>query len=161
MNNNIYRKSINDISPIIYEIVSAGGSVRLDVKGNSMKPLLRSERDSVVLKKVSDIKKYDVVLFRTQNGRIALHRIIDIDDSVYTIAGDNQFRFNYDVKHDDLIAKAVEFHRGKRCLNETQINRFGAFWFAVYPLRRITRKGLSWIKRHLPACIRSFIDKYR
>jgi len=160
MSNNVFRKSISDMFPVIYDIVSSGGSVKLDVKGNSMRPLLRSERDAVILKKADVIKKYDVVLFKKDDGSIALHRIISIKDSSYTIAGDNQ-GLDFGIKHDALIAKAVEFQRGRHCISEKQIRSFGRFWFAIYPLRRISRKGLTWIKNHLPACIRSLKNRFR
>ena len=64
MINNTSRKSISAMSPIIYDIVSCGGSVRLDVKGNSMMPLIRDEKDAVLLKKPEKIQLYDVVLFK-------------------------------------------------------------------------------------------------
>lgn len=161
MNNYTSRKSITAMSPIIYEIVSSGGSVRLDIRGTSMMPLLRSERDAVLLKKAENIVKYDVVLFKKKDGKIALHRIVDIKDDTYTIIGDNQYKFDYAVSKEALIAKAVEFHRGNHRIGETTIRVFGLMWYATYPLRNFTRKGLTWIKRHLPACIRSLKNKFR
>lgn len=149
------------MSPIISEIVLSGGSVRLDVKGNSMMPLLRNERDAVLLRKADSICKYDVVLFKKSDGKIALHRIVDIKDDTYTIIGDNQYRFDYEIRKEDLIAKAVEFIRGKHRISEKQIRSFGVFWYATYPLRNFARKGFTWIKRHSPACIRSLRNKFR
>ena len=161
MSNITSRKSISDMAPVIHEIVSAGGSVRLDVKGNSMMPLLRSERDAVLLKKAENIQKYDVVLFKKKDGKIALHRIVEINDDFYTIIGDNQYKFDYKIHISDLIAKSVEFYRGKKRINERQIRTFGTMWYATYPLRKFVRKGFSWIKRHLPDCIRSLKNKFR
>lgn len=158
---NIHRKSINDMSPVIYDIVQSGGSVRLDIKGNSMLPLLRSEKDSVLLKKAENIKKFDVVLFKNSVGNIAIHRVVKIDDDSFTIIGDNQYTFDCNIRHDRLIAKAVSFYRNGRCIGEKRIRLFGAFWFMLFPLRRIARKVLLWIKRHLPACIRSLKNKSR
>ncbi len=161
MNDSSSRKSITAMAPIIFEIVSAGGSVRLDVKGNSMMPLLRSERDAVLLKKAEDIARYDVVLFKKADGKIALHRIVDIKDNTYTIIGDNQYKFDYAIPKEDLIAKAVEFHRGRHRIGEGQIRAFGAFWYTTYPLRQFSRKGFKWIKRQSPACIRSLRNRFR
>ena len=149
------------MSPIIYDIVSCGGSVRLDVKGNSMMPLIRDEKDAVLLKKADNVQLYDVVLFKKGNGRIALHRIVEITNDTYTIIGDNQYRFDRNIRYDQLIAKAVEVQRGKRHIGEDSIRKFGAFWYATYPIRNFTRRGLGWIKRHTPACIRSLRNKFR
>ncbi|MBQ6999157.1 MAG: S24 family peptidase [Clostridia bacterium] len=161
MSDNISRKSIQDMAPVIYEIVSAGGSVKLEVKGVSMMPLLRNERDSVLLKKADNLSLYDVVLFKRANGKIALHRIVEINNDTYTIIGDNQYRFDRNIKQADLIAKAVEFHRGTKRIGENGIRKFGAFWYTTYPIRNFIRRGFSWIKRHLPDCIRSLRNKFR
>lgn len=161
MNNTTSRKSITDMAPVIFEIVSLGGSVRLDIKGNSMMPLLRSERDAVLLKKAENIIKYDVVLFKKKDGKIALHRIVDIKDDLYTIIGDNQYRFDSNIPSDALIAKAVEFYRGKNCIGEEQIRAFGMLWYTTYPLRNFIRRSFSWIKRHSLAYIRSLKNKFR
>lgn len=161
MMQNVHRKSIKDIAPVIYDIVSSGGSVRLDIRGNSMMPLLRSEKDSVLLKKADSIEKFDVVLFKNDSGTIALHRVVDIVDDSFIIIGDNQYAFDIGIKKDNLIAKAIEFYRSGKCISEKQIRLFGAFWFALFPLRRIARKVLIWTKRHLPACVRSPKNKFR
>lgn len=161
MIDNTSRKSITAMSPIIYDIVSGGGSVRLDVKGNSMMPLIRDEKDAVLLKKADNIQLYDVVLFKKDDGRIALHRIVEITDDTYTIIGDNQYRFDRNIEKDWLIAKAVEIQRGKRRIGLKSIRKFGAFWYSTYPIRNFTRRGFRWIKRHMPACIRSLKNKFR
>ncbi len=158
---NTHRKSINAMVPVISEVTSAGGSVRLDVKGNSMWPLLRSEKDSVLLVKPDNIKKNDVILFRRFDGKIALHRVISLTDDHLTTIGDNQYVFEGNVDKSSVIAKAIEFRRGKKRLDEKYIRNFGVIWVAIFPLRRVTRKGLSWIRRHSPACIRTYIDKFR
>lgn len=161
MSNTVSHKSISQMSPIIYEVVSSGGSVRLEVKGKSMMPFLRSEKDSVLLKKADNIKKYDVVLFKKHTGKIALHRIVHIDDGIYKIVGDNQYRFDTNIKKEDLIAKAVEYHRGKLRIGETEIRTLGMLWYATYPLRNFLRRGFRWIKRHSFACIRCLKNKFR
>ena len=158
---NVFKKSIIHIAPVISEIVSNGGSVKLEVKGNSMMPLIRDEKDTVLLKKADDVKKYDVVLFRKKDGNIALHRIVESNDSQYTIIGDNQYRFDCNIKHDDLIAKVSQLDRGKHSIKEEQIRWFGMVWYATYPLRNFTKRGFRWIKRHFFACIRCLKNKFR
>ena len=54
--------SINDIMPLIEESIKAGQSVRMQVSGISMTPILHDIRDTVVLEKAKEIKKYDIVL---------------------------------------------------------------------------------------------------
>lgn len=159
--NKTHRKSINALVPIISEVTSAGGTVRLDVKGNSMWPMLRNEKDSVLLAKPENIQKYDVVLFRRCDGRVALHRVIRAEGDTFTTVGDNQYIFEGNVDKSSVIAKAIEFRRGKKNIDEKHIRSFGVIWVALFPLRRFVRKGLSWIRRHSPACIRTFADRFR
>lgn len=154
------RKSIGAMAPVIKEMVDGGGSVRLEVKGSSMMPLLRSEKDAVLLKKPDNIRRFDVVLFKKADGRIALHRIVKIGE-LLTIIGDNQYSFDRKIPKSDLIAKAAEFHRGKVRIGERKIRAFGAFWFALYPLRRISRKGFIWIRNRFAACMRFLRSKFR
>lgn len=160
MNKVSARKSIGDMAPIIEEIVKSGGAVRLDVKGTSMMPLLRNEKDAVLLKNPDNVRRFDVVLFRKADGRIALHRIVKIGD-FYTIIGDNQYSFDCGISQCDLIAKATEFHRGHHRISEKKIRAFGAFWYSIYPMRRLSRKGFLWIRNHLSACIRFLRNKFR
>ena len=59
-------------------MLAEGREVQIRMKGHSMRPLLRSERDQVVLTPCADparLQPGDVVLFRCC-GRHILHRIV-------------------------------------------------------------------------------------
>lgn len=62
-------------------MLAEGHEVQIRMKGHSMRPLLRSERDRVVLAPCTDparLQPGDVVLFRCE-GRHILHRILRIE----------------------------------------------------------------------------------
>lgn len=62
-------------------MLAEGHEVQIRMKGHSMRPLLRSERDQVVLTPCADparLQPGDVVLFRCE-GRHILHRILRIE----------------------------------------------------------------------------------
>ena len=62
-------------------MLAEGREVQIRMKGHSMRPLLRSERDQVVLTPCADparLRPGDVVLFRCC-GRHILHRIVRRD----------------------------------------------------------------------------------
>lgn len=62
-------------------MLAEGREVQIRMKGHSMRPLLRSERDQVVLTPCADparLQPGDVVLFRCE-GRHILHRILRIE----------------------------------------------------------------------------------
>lgn len=73
------------------EIESKGYIVYTNV-GDSMMPLLRQNKDLMVIRKITEpLKKNDAVLFKRPNGAYVLHRIIKVCGlGQYRIAGDNR-----------------------------------------------------------------------
>ena len=70
---------LDELMPLISERLSAGGSVRFSPHGTSMLPMLKDGRDQVVLSPLPDkLKKYDLPLYRRENGQYVLHRIVKV-----------------------------------------------------------------------------------
>ena len=67
------------------------GRIIFTNRGLSMLPLLRQNRDVLVIDKRGEerMKKYDAVLFRRDSGQYILHRILKLLDGGYYIVGDN------------------------------------------------------------------------
>lgn len=74
----------------VEEELSRTGSVRFRVKGVSMQPLLRNERDEVEVRPVdpATVKPGDILLFHYR-GRHVLHRLMRRDGMTYYLRGDN------------------------------------------------------------------------
>lgn len=69
-------------------MLDEGCEVEIRMKGHSMRPLLRNERDKAVLAPCTDPSRLqcgDVVLFRSGNRHI-LHRIVGTDNRAGTVA---------------------------------------------------------------------------
>lgn len=77
----------------IEQIIGAGGRIQLRIKGHSMKPFLRNERDIVHLSPASraNLRRGMVVLFRYR-GRHILHRIRRIEGNKAEMKGDGNYR---------------------------------------------------------------------
>ena len=74
----------------VTSLLAEGQEVVLLTKGGSMMPFLRSERDSVALRKLEKVEVGDIVLAHLGGGRYVLHRIIAIDgDNVTLTVGEN------------------------------------------------------------------------
>ena len=78
------------------DIINTEGKLVWKIQGVSMLPLIKQDRDIVVIRKISDeLKKYDVVLFKrhnlkTEKDDYVLHRILKVNgDGTYYIVGDN------------------------------------------------------------------------
>ena len=102
---------MKDIFPVIEEGIKNGGRFRFYPKGASMLPLIRQGKDSVVFASADDVKKYDIVLYRRDEGKLVLHRIVEKDKNGYIMCGDGQFWFEKGIKEEQLLAKVVGIYR--------------------------------------------------
>lgn len=89
----------------VEEIIAEGGSVEMTVKGFSMRPFLRNERDVVVLAPLAgrQLCVGMVVLFRYRGGYV-LHRVRRIEGENLTIEGDGNYRIQEMATTKDVVA---------------------------------------------------------
>ena len=147
-----YVTRLDALMPLIRERLEAGQTVRFSPMGISMLPMLRQGKDSVVLSPVPEkLKKYDLPLYRRPDGQYVLHRIAEVGDT-YTCIGDNQFRMEPGVEHGQILALVTAFYRGERKWEVTSplYRLYCRFWHYSRPLRRFWRRGMGWLRRHLP-----------
>lgn len=90
----------------VERMIAEGDSVIIKVKGNSMRPLIRSDRTSVRLSPcdVSTLELGDVVLFRYR-GRHVMHRIIERREDDLLLAGDGNYKQVERCRLGDVVAK--------------------------------------------------------
>ena len=97
--------------PLILERLASGETVKFTTRGNSMRPMLDNGKDQVILSPLPEkLKKYDLPLYRRDNGQFVLHRIVEVGET-YTCIGDNQFDLETGVCYDQMIALATGFVR--------------------------------------------------
>jgi len=92
--------------------IAEGRSVRFRLKGQSMFPLLRNERDEVVLYPCGEEELYpmDVVLFRYQ-GRHVLHRILRREGNLLYLRGDGSYVAKEKCTTAEVVGKVLEVIR--------------------------------------------------
>ena len=143
---------LEQLLPLIQEQLNAGKSVRFSPRGISMLPMLRQGMDSVVLSPLpGKLKKYDLPLYRRENGQFVLHRIVKAGET-YTCVGDNQFVLESGLRQEQMIAVVTAFYRGNR---EVKVNSCGyqiyvRLWHLSRPIRHLWRRGIGWLSRHIP-----------
>lgn len=83
--------------------------------GDSMMPLLKENRDLMVLEKPNrEVGKYDAVLYKRENGQYVMHRIIGVRDDGFVLCGDNRFCKEFGVKKEQILAILTGVvHKGK------------------------------------------------
>ena len=114
--NDKMRVNLAELLPIIEEQLASGKEVCFSPNGVSMLPMLVPERDSVFLKAAPDaLKKYDLPLYRRENGQFVLHRVVRVlKNGTYVMCGDNQFSREDGVKNSQIIGVVTRFVRDGR-----------------------------------------------
>ena len=126
------------------EILARDGRLVYKTKGVSMEPMLRQNRDLVVIQvPCSRLQKYDVALYRRGKNYV-LHRVIAVKEGGYLIRGDNTYSLE-NVPDSAVIGVLTAFVRkGKQHeVTEKGYQLYVRFWNAVYPLRRFKLKALN------------------
>ena len=74
--------SMEALVPLFQERLEDGQQVRFSPMGISMLPMLREGRDSVVLSPAPErLRRYDLPLYRRDNGAYVLHRVAEAGDT--------------------------------------------------------------------------------
>lgn len=142
---------LEELMPLITERLAAGKSVRFAPRGTSMLPMLRQGRDKVVLSPLTGkLKKYDLPLYRRDNGQFVLHRVVAVGDT-YTCIGDNQFELEPGIRKDQLIGVVTAFSREDRDIpvTDTAYRVYCRLWHWTRPVRHPIVRIKNWLRRHL------------
>ena len=128
--------------PLIRERLDAGSSVRFYPLGTSMLPMLRQGQDAVVLSPLPEqLHRFDLPLYRRDNGQYVLHRIIALSDTC-TCMGDNQFLPEPGIRREQMIGIVTAFTRNGREYQVTDLRYrlYCRLWHHTRPLRRAWRR---------------------
>lgn len=106
---------INDVE----EILNTQETAAFLTSGASMRPLLRTHKDIVVITKVAHPLRVGQVPLYKKEGveKLVLHRIIDIcDDGTYITRGDNTYHKEY-VRQTDVVGVMTSLYRGGKYID--------------------------------------------
>lgn len=150
----------DDFFADVLKCLAEGRDATIPVKGFSMLPLIRGEKDLVVLRTCTEPRERDIVLFRC-NGRYVMHRILSIDGDAVEIMGDGVVGSREHVRLKDIYARAETILRG----GKRRIDPYGrlpmalfSLWYKLMPLRRwlllfyrLLPWNFFWIRRQARA----------
>ncbi len=137
------------------EILKRDGVLVYKTRGVSMRPMLRENRDLVVIRTYDGrLRKYDIPLYRRSGNRYVLHRIIEVRDNDYVIRGDNTFAKEYGITDNRIVGVLTEFKRNGKTIsvNSTGFRVYSRVWNFIYPIRFVLHKARRFggkIKRKL------------
>ncbi len=149
--NNLNKKiDLEDIFPLITEQLENGGSATFVIHGTSMLPMLKDGLDSVrIVKPKGELKKYDIIFYRRDNGQFVLHRIVGVKDGDYVCRGDNQTESEFPVTPESVIAIVSEFTKdGKTRSVDSFSHRFySRFIVNTVGIKKYVRKIIAVLRR--------------
>lgn len=130
---------MNDRQLSYEEVLETEGRLVAINKGKSMLPLLRENRDVMVIdKKTSQrCKRLDAVLYKS-GGRYVLHRVIRVRDEDYVIVGDNCRRLEYGITDNDILGVLTAVIRSGRRevkMSSPVCRIYAHLWCDLFPLR--------------------------
>ncbi len=106
--------------------------------GVSMKPMLKTRRDRVVIKPLNGerLKRLDLPLYRLPNGKYVLHRVIAVKDGYYIMRGDNTYA-KEKIAEDQILGVMTEFYRKDRHVlaDNRKYRAYAEVWQWIYPIR--------------------------
>lgn len=140
-----------ELLPLMQERLAAGESVQFTPQGTSMRPMLYGGRDQVVLSPLPEkLKKYDLPLYRRDNGQFVLHRIVKTGKN-YTCIGDNQFLLEPGVQQGQMIALVTGFCRKGKCYRVDGVGYrlYCRLWHWTRPVRGFACRCYYGIARRI------------
>lgn len=141
---------LEQLLPLIQERLASGESVQFTPQGTSMRPAIYGGRDQVILSPLPEkLKKYDLPLYRRDDGQFVLHRIVKVGQT-YTCVGDNQFVLEEGVPREWMIALTTGFIRkGKYYSTDSFAYRiYCRIWHWTRPVRHFgLRCGQAILRR--------------
>ncbi len=138
----------------ISEVLEKQGMIVSVPVGTSMWPMLRNRKDHIVIRKTAaPLKRHDIPLYQRADGKLVLHRILDITPEGYVLCGDNQYQKEYRVKQEQILGVLTAFYRGDKyieCRSDKKYLLYVKLWCLSVTLRIpvfIIRNGIRRLKR--------------
>lgn len=139
----------------VEQVLQRDGRYIVTPVGISMRPMLRSRTDTVLVVSVTrDLRRGDVVLYRRPDGKMVLHRICRVKKNQYVLGGDNLPCREHGVRREWICGVMKGFYRGERYVSADGLGYRAYVWAVLltHPLRapfmrlrehRRNRKGRS------------------
>ena len=101
----------------------------------------------IIEKPTGRCKRYDVPLYKRENGQYVLHRIVGKDESGYICCGDNQTALEHGIMQENVIAVVESIYREEKHITKKNFGYrcYWFFWRCLF-IRRVVWK----LKKLLP-----------
>ena len=120
--------------------------------GDSMLPLIRQDKDLLIIEKPNGrLKKYDVPLYRRDTGKYVLHRILKVRKKDYVICGDNRWKREYGITDRHIIGVLTGIVRNGRTVPVTsrKYRLYVHLWCDLFPVRAFIIRAKMKLEREI------------
>ena len=135
------------------ETIEKNGKLLYTNVGDSMMPLIRQDRDILMIEKPDGrLHKYDVPLYRRDSGQYVLHRILKVRENDYVLCGDNRYSREYSISDRHIIGVLTAVVRNGReiPITDWKYRLYVHLWCDFFPGRALILKAMKfpeWLKR--------------
>ena len=132
------------------EILAKEGRLIYSNVGDSMLPLIRQNRDLVVIERPAGrLRKFEVPLYRRDSGQYELHRVLKVRENDYVLCGDNRCSRETGItdRHVLGVLTAVIRDRKELSVNDWRYRLYVRLWCGLFPLRVFLLRGIFVLKR--------------
>lgn len=124
----------------LIEKLNKDGFVVTSIEGNSMRPLLKENKDRVIIEKTDDLHKLDIVLYKKDN-KYLLHRLLKIDNNTLYLRGDNTLALEkIDINDVKGVLKSYYHLNSYIQINKYTNYKYYYLSLLTYPFRLIKAK---------------------
>lgn len=131
------------------EILRTGKLIYTNV-GDSMMPIIRQNRDLLIIEKVNGrLKKYDVPLYKRDSGQYVLHRILKVRKNDYVMCGDNRWQKEYGITDRHIIGVLTGIVRGGKTISvdDKKYRLYVHLWCDFFHVRALILRAKNYLKR--------------
>ena len=95
------------LESVIREELASGGSAVINIRGQSMLPLMKEGVCNVrIVPPKFPLKRYEIPLYKRADGQFVLHRVIRVKKNGYVCRGDHQLQKEFPVTEAMVIGVA-------------------------------------------------------
>lgn len=133
-------------------LLKKGKTVKIRAKGDSMRPVIHGDSDTLIISPCTEMQKGDIVLAKIKGTGYVVHRIIRIDSQNIYLAGDNNLFGEEKCNPKDVFGIVKTVIRGgkERSLISGRAKFAAKYRRLILPLRR-----LRWKISHRMKILRS------
>lgn len=127
------------------DILLFDGSLLYTAVGTSMLPLVKEHHDLVtIVKNTTRLKKRDVALFKRDDGKYVLHRVMKVTKEGYVMCGDHQWIKEKGVREDQVLGYLTQVDKGDKVITieDKKYKRYVRLWCNFFYIRA----SILWLK---------------